>query len=169
MYGSQVTPDSPSTNLKFGYLSQAPEANSETSTSIVSVWNSADRTRRYCTAYSFSISGVSGARAALKPVEWNEIGKRHSAAASHNAYQSWCQSGMPMRLNARSPPRSPILAQRRTSAAADLGSLLGMMASGNTRFGSACLAKSAAQSLYTVSAQSRIVVSAIISLIIRQP
>jgi hypothetical protein len=30
--------------------------------------------------YRFSISGVSGARNALKPVEWNEIGNRHSAA-----------------------------------------------------------------------------------------
>src|SRR6516165_7261577 len=169
MYGSQVTPDSPSTKLKSGYFSQAPDASSDTSTSIVSVWNSAERTRRYSVAYSFSISGVFGARAALKPVEWNEIGNRHSAQASHSAYQSWCHSGMPMRLNARSPPRSPNLAQRRTSAAADFGSLLGMMASGNTRFGSDCLAKSAAQSLYTVSAQSRSAVSSIISLIIRQP
>jgi hypothetical protein len=32
--------------------------------------------------YCFSISGVSGARSALKPVEWNEIGNRHSAAAN---------------------------------------------------------------------------------------
>ena len=52
-----------------------------------------------------------------------------------------------MRLKARSPPFSPILAQRRTSAAAALGSVLGMMASGNTRLGSERLAKSAAQSL----------------------
>ncbi len=74
-----------------------------------------------------------------------------------------------MRLNARSPPRRPSFAQRRTSAAADFGSLFGTMASGNTRFGSARLAKSATQSLYTVSAQSRMLVSLIISLIIRQP
>ena len=52
-----------------------------------------------------------------------------------------------MRLKARSPPFSPILAQRRTSAAAAAGSVLGMIASGNTRFGSERLAKSAAQSL----------------------
>ena len=39
--------------------------------------------------YSFSISGVSGARTALKPVEWKEIGNWHSAAASHSGYQSW--------------------------------------------------------------------------------
>ena len=37
--------------------------------------------------YSFSISGVSGARSALKPVEWKEIGNLHSAAASHSGYQ----------------------------------------------------------------------------------
>ena len=41
-----------------------------------------------------------------------------------------------MRLKARSPPLSPILAHRRTSAAATIGSLLGMIASGNTRLGS---------------------------------
>src|SRR6266545_1240345 len=87
-YGSHVTPDSPRTKLNSGYFSQAPDASSDTRTSIVSVWNSADRTRRYSMAYSFSISGESGARAALKPVEWKEIGKRHSAAASHSAYQS---------------------------------------------------------------------------------
>ena len=52
-----------------------------------------------------------------------------------------------MRLNARSPPFSPILAQRRTSAAATLGSVFGMIASGKTRFGSERLAKSATQSL----------------------
>ena len=75
MYGSQVTPDSPRTKLKSGYFSQAPDASSDTRTSIVSVWNSADRTSRYWMAYSFSISGVSGARAALKPVEWKAIGK----------------------------------------------------------------------------------------------
>src|ERR1700733_10274407 len=169
MYGSQGTPDSPRTKLKSGYFSQAPEASRDTRTSIVSVWNSAERTRRYWIAYSFSISGVSGARAALKPVEWNEIGKWHSALASHSAYQSWCHSGIPMRLNARSPPRRPILAQRRTSAAADFGSLFGTIASGNTRLGSALRAKSATQSVYTESAQSRIVVSVIISLIMRQP
>ena len=52
-----------------------------------------------------------------------------------------------MRLNARSPPLSPILAHRRISAAATIGSLLGMIASGNTRLGSDRRAKSAAQSL----------------------
>src|SRR5580700_4329940 len=105
MYGSQVTPDSPRTKLKSGYFSQAPEASNDTSTSMVSVWNSAERTRRYSVAYSFSISGVFGARVAWKPVEWNEIGNLHSAAASHSAYQSWCQSGTDICLNARSPPR----------------------------------------------------------------
>ena len=97
--------------------------------------------------YSFSISGVSGARTALKPVEWKEIGKWHSAAASHSGYQLVLIEREAMRLNARSPPRSPILAQRRTSAAAASGSLLGTIASGNTRLGSDLLAKSAAQSL----------------------
>jgi hypothetical protein len=87
-YGSQVTPDSPRTNLKSGYFSQAPEAISDTNTSIVSSWKSADRTRRHWSVYSFSISGVSGVRSPLNPVEWNEIGKRHSAAASHRGYQS---------------------------------------------------------------------------------
>ena len=75
--------------MKSGYFSQAPEARIETSTSIVSSWNSAERTSRYCVNTSFSISGVSGARTALKPVEWNEIGNLHSAAASHSANQSW--------------------------------------------------------------------------------
>src|SRR5262249_33516123 len=139
--------DSPSTNLKLGYFSQAPEASSETSTSMVSSWNSDERTRRYWVKYSFSICGLSGARSALKPVEWNEIGKLHSAEASHSWNQSLCQSGRPMRLKARAPPLSPILAQRRTSSAATLASVLGMMASGNTRLGSERLAKSAAQSL----------------------
>src|SRR6266852_9292994 len=88
-YGSQVTPDSPRTKLNSGYFSQAPEASSETSTSIVSSWNSAERTSRHSVKHSFSISGVSGARTALNPVEWNEIGNLHSAAASHNAYQAW--------------------------------------------------------------------------------
>ena len=74
--------------MKSGYFSQAPEAISETSTSIVSSWKSAERTSRHCSMYSFSISGVSGARTALNPVEWNEIGKWHSAAASHRGYQS---------------------------------------------------------------------------------
>src|ERR1700733_4768653 len=103
MYGNHVTPDSPSTKLKFGYFSHAPEASSDTSTSIVSVWNRAERTRRYSVAYSFSISGEFGARVAWKPVEWKEIGNRHSAAASQSAYQSWCHSGTTMCLNARSP------------------------------------------------------------------
>src|SRR5712692_11588315 len=87
-YGSHVTPDSPSTKLKSGYFSQAPEASSETSTSIVSSWNRAERTNLCWVEYSYSISGVSGARTALKPVEWNEIGNLHSAAASHSAYQA---------------------------------------------------------------------------------
>src|SRR5688572_18581673 len=86
-YGSHVTPDSPSTNLKFGYFSHAPDARIDTSTSIVSSWKSAERTRRHWRLYCASISGVSGARSALKPVEWKEIGKLHSAAASHSAYQ----------------------------------------------------------------------------------
>ena len=34
------------------------------------------------------ISGVSGARIALNPVEWNEIGNLQSAAASHSANQA---------------------------------------------------------------------------------
>ncbi|MGB9643799.1 MAG: hypothetical protein WCB44_01465, partial [Stellaceae bacterium] len=45
----------------------------------------AERTSRHCVKYFFSISGVSGARNALKPVEWNEIGNRHSAAAAFPA------------------------------------------------------------------------------------
>ncbi len=88
-YGSQVTPDSPSTKLNAGYFSHAPEAISETRTSIVSSWKSAERTRRHGSMYSFSISGVSGVRRPLNPVEWKEIGKWHSAAASHSWYQSW--------------------------------------------------------------------------------
>jgi hypothetical protein len=48
----------------------------------VSSWKRAERTSRHCVKYCFSISGVSGARSALKPVEWNEIGNRHSAAAN---------------------------------------------------------------------------------------
>src|SRR5215470_15466820 len=86
-YGSHVTPDSPRTKLKSGYFSQAPEARSDTSTSIVSSWKRAERTSRHWVKNCFSISGVSGARNALKPVEWNEIGKRHSAAASQSGYQ----------------------------------------------------------------------------------
>src|SRR2546426_11965807 len=78
-------------------------------------------------------------------------------------------SGGDMRLNERSPPRSPILAQRRTSAAASTGSVLGTIASGKTRLGSERFAKSAAQSLYVLSAQARIAASPIRSLIIRQP
>src|SRR6266508_651644 len=88
-YGSHVTPDSPRTKLNSGYFSQAPEAMSDTNTSIVSSWKRAERTSRHGSAYSFSISGVSGVRSPLKPVEWKEIGKRHSAAASHSGYQSW--------------------------------------------------------------------------------
>jgi hypothetical protein len=45
----------------------------------------AERTSRHCVKYCFSTSGVSGARNALKPVEWNEIGNRHSAAAAFPA------------------------------------------------------------------------------------
>ena len=70
-------PDSPSTKLKSGYFSQAPDASSETSTSIVSSWKRAERTSRHWVKYCFSISGVSGARNALKPVEWNRaLGRR---------------------------------------------------------------------------------------------
>ena len=74
--------------MNSGYFSQAPEASSEASTSIVSSWNSVERTSRHWVKTSFSISGVSGARTALNPVEWNEIGNLHSAAASHSANQS---------------------------------------------------------------------------------
>src|SRR6266849_1493903 len=87
-YGSQVTPDSPRTKLKSGYFSQAPEARIEAKTSIVSSWNKVERTSRHWVRTSFSISGVSGARTALKPVEWNEIGNLHSAEASHSTNQS---------------------------------------------------------------------------------
>ena len=66
-----------------GNFSRAPEAITDTSTSIVSSWNSDERTSRRWTMYCCSICGVSGARSPLKPVEWKEIGNRHSAAASH--------------------------------------------------------------------------------------
>ena len=54
---------------------------------MVSSWKSDERTSRYWRVYSFSISGESGARSALKPVEWKEIGNRHSAAASQSGSQ----------------------------------------------------------------------------------
>ena len=54
----------------------------------MSSWNSVERTSRHWVKTSFSISGVSGARTALKPVEWNEIGNLHSADASHSANQA---------------------------------------------------------------------------------
>src|ERR1700675_603597 len=61
-YGSQVTPDSPRTKLKSGYFSQAPEAKSDTSTSIVLSWNNAERTSRHWVKYFFPISGGRRAR-----------------------------------------------------------------------------------------------------------
>ncbi len=73
--------------MKSGYFSQAPEARIDTSTSMVSSWNRAERTSRHWVKNCFSISGVSGARSALKPVEWNAIGNLHSAAASQSGYQ----------------------------------------------------------------------------------
>src|SRR5262249_56180132 len=85
-YGSQAPPDSPRTKLKSGYSSQAPEARSDTSTSMVSSWNRAERPNRHWVKNCFSISGVSGARSALKPVQWNAIGTFHSAEPSHSAY-----------------------------------------------------------------------------------
>src|SRR5438445_11270473 len=102
-YGSQVTPDSPSTKLKSGYFSQAPEARIDTSTSIVSSWKSAERTRRHWVKYCFSISGVSGARSALKPVQWNAVGHLHSAEASQSGNQRACYTGGVTRLNETSP------------------------------------------------------------------
>jgi hypothetical protein len=74
--------------LKSGYFSQAPEVMIETSTSMVSSWKSEERTSRHCSMYCCSRAGESGARTALKPVEWNAIGKWHSAAASQSGYQS---------------------------------------------------------------------------------
>ena len=73
----------------FGYFSGAPEAMTETSTSIVSSWKSAERTSRHWTMYFASSAGVLGWRTFLKPVEWKEMGKLHSAAASHIT----CHSG----------------------------------------------------------------------------